>query len=69
VNLRETEPAGGAVPAQATTWSLRRDAADVLLVILIEVALVCIDLLRGIGRVRLWYLRFSDSRRRASAPD
>jgi hypothetical protein len=67
MNLRNTQLAAVAVSAQAATRSLRRDALDVLLVVLIDSALVGIYLLRGAARVRLWYLRFSDSRRRASA--
>jgi hypothetical protein len=68
MNLRKTEPAAVADSAQPATLSLRRDATDVLLVMFIETALVGIYLLRGAARVRLWYLRFSDSRRRTSAP-
>ncbi len=60
---------GRTEPAQAATGSLRRDAVDVLLVILMEVALIGIYLLRGAVRLRSRFLRFSDSRRRASAPD
>jgi hypothetical protein len=69
MNFGKPRPAAVAVPAQSPTRSLRRDAADVLLVILIDAALVGIYLLRGAARVRLRYQRFSDSRRRASAPD
>lgn len=67
MDLRKPEPVTGS--AQAATRSLRRDAADVLLVILIDAALAGIYLLRGAVRIRLRCLRFSDSRRRACAPD
>jgi hypothetical protein len=68
MNLRKIESAAVAGSARPAMPSLRRDAADVLLVTFIEAALVGIHLLRGAARVRLRYLRFSDSRRRASAP-
>ncbi len=67
MNPGRTELAGDTVAAQAATGSLRRDVVDVLLVILMEVALIGIYLLRGAVRLRSRYLRFSDSRRRASA--
>ena len=66
MNLRKPRLAAVAVSAQAAARSVRRDATDVLLVVLIDAALVVVHLLRRAARVRLRYLQFSDDRRRAA---